>query len=81
MKYQGRPNRRLPVIREYRKNLATYLFQGTGSHEELVKMYELAEKYNDTDYIVEGDPQERAQIERLDWEGIKQVRRENYNYL
>jgi dTDP-4-amino-4,6-dideoxygalactose transaminase len=80
-KYQGRTNRRLPVIREYRKSLATYLFQGKGDHEELVRLYELAENYNDTDYTVEGDPQERAQIERLDWEGIKQIRRENYNYL
>ena len=80
-KYQGRPNRRLPVIREYRKNLASYLFQGQGNHEELVRQYELAEKYNETDFIVEGDPQEREQIERLDLVGIKQARRENYAYL
>lgn len=80
-KYQGRPNRRLPVIRKYRENLAAYLFQGTGNHDELVKMYELAEKYYETDLIVEGDSQEREQIERLDWKGIKQVRRENYTYL
>jgi len=31
--------------------------------------------------VVEGDAQEREQIERLDWKGIKQVRRENYAYL
>ena len=72
-KYAGLPNRRLPVIREYRKNLAAYLFQGTGDHDELVRLYELAEKYYETDFMVEGDPQEREQIERLDWQGIKQV--------
>jgi hypothetical protein len=80
-KYQGRPNRRLPVIREYRKRLAAYLFQGTGNHDELVKMYELAEKYYDSDLVVEGDLQEKEQIERLDWKGIKQIRRENYAYM
>ena len=46
-----------------------------------MKLYELAEKYYETDFVVEGDPQEREQIERLDWEGIKQARRENYTYL
>ncbi len=80
-KFAGLPNRRLPVIREYRKSLAAYLFQGTGDHDELVRLYELAEKYNETDFTVEGDPQEREQIERLDWVGIKQARRENYAYL
>jgi hypothetical protein len=80
-KHQGTLNRRLPVIREYRKSLAAYLFQGTGDHDELVRLYELAEKYYETDFIVEGDPQEQEQIERLDWKGIKQVRRENYAYL
>jgi hypothetical protein len=80
-KYRGLPNRRLPVIREYRKNLATYLFQGTGDHAELVRLYEHAEKYYETDFMVEGDPEERAQIERLDWVGIKQARRENYDCL
>ena len=58
------PNRRLPVIREYRKHLAEYLFQGTGDHDELVQMYKLAEKYYESDLIVEGDPQEREQIEQ-----------------
>ncbi|MGA9398373.1 MAG: hypothetical protein WBV22_08965 [Anaerolineaceae bacterium] len=80
-KYQGRPNRRLPLIREYRERLATYLFQGTGKHDELVQMYKLAENYYESDLVVEGDPQERQQIERLDWKGIKQVRRENYTYM
>jgi dTDP-4-amino-4,6-dideoxygalactose transaminase len=80
-KYKDIPNRRLPVIRDYRKRLAAYQFQGIGNHDELVRMYELAETYYDTDLVIEGDPQEREGIEHLDWEGIKQIRRENYNYL
>lgn len=80
-KYRGYPNRRLPVIRQYRHDLADYLYQGTGSYDELVSMYELAEYYYETDLVVAGDPQERRQIERLDWAGIRQVRRENYGYL
>lgn len=80
-KYQGRPNRHLPVIREYRDRLAAYLFQGSGDHDALVRLYRLAEDYYESDLVVEGDPQERQQIERLDWEGIKQVRRENYIYM
>lgn len=80
-KYQGHPNRRLPVIHEYRKDLASYLFQGMGDHNKLVGLYELAESYYETDFTVEGDSQEREQIERLDWKRIKQVRRENYHYL
>ena len=80
-KYQGFPNRRLPVIREYRNHLADYLYQGTDIYDELVEMYELAEYYYESDLIVEGDPQERLLIEQLDWEGIKRVRRENYIYM
>ena len=80
-KYQGRSNRRLPVIREYRKQLADFLYQGTGIQDELEQMYNLAEDYYESDLVVEGDPQERQHIEQLDWKGIKQVRRENYIYL
>jgi len=80
-KYQGRSNRRLPVIREYRERLAAYLYQGTGNHDELEQMYKLAEYYYESDLVVEGDLQERRQIEQLDWKGITQVRRENYLYM
>jgi hypothetical protein len=31
--------------------------------------------------VVEGDPGEQQQIERLDWVGIRKKRRENYRYL
>jgi len=79
--YQGTVNRRLPVIRSYRKQLAEYHFQGKGRHDELTRLYAQAEAYYDADLVVEGDVQEQAQIERLDWQGIKQVRRENYTYL
>ena len=80
-KHRGRPNRRLPLIREYRKKLADYLFQDADIYDELVGLYALAEEYYIADMLVEGDAQERRQIERLDWQGIKQARRENYNYL
>ncbi len=58
-----------------------YLFQGKGDYDALVQLYKRAEEYYESDMVVEGDPQERRQIEHLDWEGIKQVRRENYAYL
>ena len=85
-KYQGCSNRRcenrrLPVIREYRERLADYLFQGKDIYDELEQMYKLAEYYYETDLVIEGDLQERRQIEKLDWKGIKQVRRENYLYM
>jgi hypothetical protein len=80
-KYAGRPNRRLPVIREYRSRLYRYLFRGRGSHTELEALFSQAEQYYETDLVVHGDLHEREQIERLDWKGIQQTRRENYQYL
>jgi len=80
-KYQGLPNRRLPIIRDYRRRLSSYLFQGTDEHDNLENLYQLAEQYYESDLVVEGDTQEKEQIERLDWKGIKQIRRENYTYL
>jgi dTDP-4-amino-4,6-dideoxygalactose transaminase len=80
-KYKGRLNRRLPVIRAYRSRLADYLYQGADIYDELKKLYNLAEELYETDLVVEGDAQERRQIECLDWKGIQQVRRENYAYL
>ena len=38
-KYAGRPNRRLPVIREYRKRLYRYLFEGKGRHRDLEALF------------------------------------------
>lgn len=81
MKYRGRPNRRLPLIREYRKKLADYLYQDIDLYEELIRLYHLAESFYEADDLVEGDPQERWQIEHLDWQGIKQARRQNYLVL
>lgn len=80
-KHHGFPNRRLPSIRLYRKRLGDYLFGGTEDRGELEGLYERAEHYYETDPVVEGDAQERWQIEHLDWQGIRQVRRENYRYM
>ena len=79
--YQGLPNRRLPVIRAYRQRLADYLLQGIGDHTELERLFQRAEAYYESDLVAEGDAQERENIERLDWAGIRQIRRENYQYL
>ncbi len=80
-KHLNRPNRRLPVIREYRRGLAEYLLNENGDHDRLVDLYEQAESLYETDLDFEGDTQERAAIEQLDWHAIKQKRRENYRYL
>ena len=80
-KYQGRPNLRLPLIRDYRQRLHDYLIDGIGSHKKLLDLYSRADRYYERDVVVEGDPGEQAQIERLDWEGIRQKRRENYRYM
>jgi dTDP-4-amino-4,6-dideoxygalactose transaminase len=81
MKRRGNPNHRLPLIREYRQRLVDYLFNGDEIHEKLVELYRLAEESYETDFVVEGDPQEQWAIEHLDWSGIRQLRRENYTYL
>ncbi len=78
---KDQPNRRPPLIRQYRSRLADYLFQGTGDREELNNLYELAELYYETDMVVDGNTEERWQIEHLDWPGIKRARRDNYIYL
>ena len=80
-KYRDRPNRRLPLIREYRQRLSDYLIAGIGSYKKLVGLYSRADRYYESDLIVEGDPGEQQQIERLDWEGIRKIRRENYHYM
>ena len=80
-KYRDRPKRRLPLIREYRQRLSDYLIAGIGSYKKLAGLYSRADRYYETDLIVEGDPGEQQQIERLDWEGIRRIRRENYHYM
>lgn len=79
--YGSRPNRRLPLIREYRERLFHYLFEDEDDADELDALFEQAEQVYETDPVVLGDPQEQTCIERLDWQAIRQVRRENYNYL
>lgn len=79
--YAGLPNRRLPVIRAYREQLYEYLWRDLGDYETLDQSFNLAEHYYEIDTVVLGDAQEREHIERLDWAGIKQARRDNYQYL
>ncbi len=80
-RFPALPNRRLPLIREYRRDLAGYLLDGAGDYDHLVDLFERATRFYETEPVVHGDPGEREQIERLDWEGIRQARRENYAYL
>jgi selenocysteine lyase/cysteine desulfurase len=79
--YRGLPNRRLPIIRAYRQRLGNYLLEGIGDHAELERLFQRAEAYYESDLVMEGDPQEWESIERMDWAGIRQIRRENYRYL
>jgi dTDP-4-amino-4,6-dideoxygalactose transaminase len=80
-KHKNVPNRRLPIIREYRRQLYQYLFEEQGSYHRLKTLFNQAERYYASDNVVWGDPQEKAYIERLDWTGMKKARRENYRYL
>jgi dTDP-4-amino-4,6-dideoxygalactose transaminase len=79
--YQGRENRRLPIIRQYRSKLRDYLFCDLGDHAELEAMFDLAEHYYASDSVVLGDEKEQQQIELLNWPAIKQIRRNNYTQL
>lgn len=80
-KYAGLPNRRLPLIRAYRRRLYDYLYEGRGDHAALVDLYNQAARLYETDVVVLGDEAERRQIEQLDWDGIREARRRNYNHL
>jgi hypothetical protein len=79
--YRSRPNRRLPVMRAYRRRLPAYLFNDEDDYDELERLFRLSEEYYAEDFCVMGDPEERTNIERLDWEEIRRIRRENYSYL
>ena len=80
-KYENRANNRLPLIREYRQKLYSYLVDGDGSYDELVKLFTQSEQLYSEDLVILGDQHEKEQIEYLDWEGIKQARRQNYLYM
>jgi hypothetical protein len=79
-RYRGRINRRLAVIRQYRRELGDYLLAGQGSHAALEALFGLSEQYYIADGVVAGDPLEREAIEHLDWAGIQQIRRSHYEY-
>jgi hypothetical protein len=80
-KYKQRSNNRLPVIREYRKKLLPYLKNGEGRYDNLVRLFTLSEQLYAQDMVVLGDGVEKEHIERLDWVGITQARRQNYQYM
>jgi len=76
-----RENHRLPLIREYRHLLRSYLFQGRGSRDELERLFYQAERNYEQDNVILGDDDERKKIEHLNWQAIKAARRANYEYL
>ncbi len=80
-RYVGAVNRRLPIMREYRRRLKEYLLEGRGDYEHLTDLYQQAELAYETDEVVLGDHNEKTSIEHLNWQAIRQVRRENYLYL
>jgi dTDP-4-amino-4,6-dideoxygalactose transaminase len=79
--YINRPNNRLRLIREYREKLHPYLENGKGNYDHLVRLFTLSEQLYATDLVVLGDEVEKDHIEYLDWVGIKQARRQNYQYM
>ena len=79
--YINRPNNRLPLIREYREKLHPYLENGEGSYDHLVRLFTLSEQLYATDLVIIGDEVEKDHIEHLDWAGIMQARRQNYQYM
>lgn len=76
-----RVDRRLALIRAYRRELRAYLLEGRGSYRRLTALYARAENAYDHDFLVSGDPREREQIERQDWPAMRRARRENYRCL
>jgi len=74
-------NHRLPLIREYRRRLHSYLFEDRGTREEIDRLFYQAEHFYEQDRVILGDGEEQTKIEHLDWQAIKAVRRRNYNYL
>lgn len=74
-------NHRLPLIRKYRCQLRSYLFVGHGSHVDLEHLFYQAERCYEQDGVILGDVDERKKIEQLDWQAIKFVRCNNYEYL
>jgi len=81
--HQGKsvPNRRLPLMRAYRRELREYLLNGRGSYRRLAALHARAERFYEQDMVITGDLLEQERIERQDWKGIRQKRRDNYHYL
>jgi hypothetical protein len=79
--YAGITNRRLSLIRAYRRKLADHVIGIADHYDELVDLYRRAEACYDTDLLVQGDEQERYGIEHQNWSEIRRRRRKNYQYL
>jgi hypothetical protein len=75
------PNRRLPLMRAYRRELREYLLTEQGSYHRLSALHARAERYYEQDMVITGDPLEQERIERQDWQGMRRKRRVNYQYL
>jgi dTDP-4-amino-4,6-dideoxygalactose transaminase len=80
-KFKGLPNRRLPVIRDFRKTFARLLEEGADAFDELNPLFDLSEKYYYEDLTVLGDPLESAAAEHLDWAAIEVKRKQNHQRL
>ncbi len=80
-KYVGLPNRRLAVIREYRRSFARLLADGAENFDVLNPLFDQSERYYYADLTVAGDPDERAAVEHLDWAAIETARKANHERL
>lgn len=74
-------NRRLDLIREYRRKLREYLLEDEHTFAEVSTLYERAEEAYNLGYTIRGDGTEKRGIESLDWPAIVRQRRLNYNVL
>ena len=80
-RYKGQINHRLPLIRRYREQYARYLAGEDIEPEVLDELFAQSESYYAADKVVAGDGIEQVGIESLDWLGIRQARRDNFDYL
>ncbi len=72
------PNRRLPVMREFRRTFASLIAEEAETFEELNPLFEQSEKYYYEDLTVLGNEEERQAAERMDWDAIEAIRKANH---
>ena len=80
-KFIGLPNRRLPVMRQFRQTFARLLAEGADDFNELNPLFDESERLYYADLTVLGDPGERSASERLDWTAIETTRKANHRRL